>query len=267
MNKKTPILLSVAGTLLSAAAFAFFRLRNRAEKTPFFEKSPKRSPAKPNIPASTLYKTKGIKKVEIKAYHDIKLSGFFRGEAKVRPDEHDKYNVDIFVNDNDLIGHIEKNRRLSNSITVWHNGAVFAFGLIPTSGDVDNSQQKTFAFIPVGLSDNATEEILTALRKLEDREKILEKEEIASNDYLQILNDHQLVSEVFKKYDLLNEFDISLSKKLIPALSKQLEEEEDWEGLLKLEKHASLIDELSERFAGATYRRISKARKTKGIKQ
>lgn len=267
MKKKTHIFLSIAGTFLSAAAFAFIRLRKHSGRSSISGEKSQNPLIKSNIPANTLYKTKGIKKVEIKAYKENNLSGIFRGEAKVRPDEHDKYNVDIFTYDQHLIGHIEKNRRLSNSITAWHDGVVFAFGMTPVNSNGDDTPRKTFAFIPAGLQEKAIEEINNALKKLENRESILSKQDITSTEYLQILDDHQQIWEVFKKHELLNEIDINLSKRLIPTLSKQLEEEENWNGLLELEKHSALIDELSERFAGATYRRISKARKQLGIKQ
>jgi hypothetical protein len=156
---------------------------------------------------------------------------------------------------------------LSNSLTEWHNGVVFAFMATPASGNGDVTSQKIFAFIPVGLTNKDIGEIIAALTKLETRKSILSKQEISSHEYLQILKDHQFIREIFEKLELLNEIDINLSKRLIPALSRQLEEEENWDSLLELEKHSPLIDELSERFAGATYRRISKARKQMGIKQ
>lgn len=266
MKKKTPLIISIAGTFLSAAAYAFFRLRKGA--TPAGTGQTAGSSFKPSkIPASTLYKTKGIKKVEVKVNQEKNLPGILQGEARVRPDEHDKYNVDVFSHDHQLIGHIEKNRRLCNSLTEWHHGVVFAFMATPASDSGDVTAQKIFAFLPVGLPSKDIEEIKTALTKLESRKSILSKAEIPSDEYLQILRDHQFIREIFEKLELLNEIDINLSKRLIPTLSKQLEEEENWESLLELEKHSPLIDELSERFAGATYRRISKARKQMGIKQ
>lgn len=122
-------------------------------------------------------------------------------------------------------------------------------------------------FIPAGLDDDQIARLSDVFEKLRKRRDILNTPVISSQEYLEVLDDHKFISSVILELDIVDEVDVSLSKRIIPALSKQLEEEEDWDGLIKLEQHSDLIDELSERFAGTTYRRISKAKKTKGVKK
>jgi hypothetical protein len=183
----------------------------------------------------------------------------------VRPNEHDKYNVDILNEQGKIIGHIEKNRRLCNSLEAWHSGNTFAFVRITETEGAENSSGTVY--IPVGFKPDRIKMLKLVFEKLAKRIEILAGETISSDKYLQILDDHKIISKNLIELDFIDILDISLSKRIIPALSKQMEDEQNWKGLLKLEKHSDLIDELSERFAGTTYRRISKAKKSTGQKK
>ncbi len=267
MRKVNAILLSIASTVLSAANKVLF-----GDQEKITSNSPaaaaERSTAAREIPGDKeVYKTAGIKKAELKEISDSsadKVPGFITGTAVTRPDEHDKYNVDILNSQGKIIGHIEKNRRLCNSLEAWHSGSIFAF--VKISETEENETLSGTVYIPAGLSPENIIMLKQIFEKLGKRNEILNSEIITSNQYLEILDDHKTISKIILDLNLENIIDISLSKRIIPALSKQLEEEQNWKGLLHLEKHSDLIDELSERFAGTTYRRISEARKSTGQK-
>jgi hypothetical protein len=268
MKKFNPLLLSLLGTFLSAAAITLLGLRKRESK-PITKTSTDRKNNQSSPVIDKVYKTGGIKKVEIQeARYDRSINDieFFIGTASVHPNEYDKYNVDILNETGSRIGHIENNHHLSNSLKEWHNGTVFTFGKIQIPNDAGTSK-KGIAFIPIALEESMVNNLKLALRKLKKRHSILSEHSIPSIKYLKIIDDHKFISAILSQLGLTDEINTSLPKKIIPALSKQLEDEQDWDGLLKLEKYSDLIDELSERFAGTIYRRIGNAKKAKGQKQ
>lgn len=267
MRKVQAILLSIAGTVVSAANNVLFGKQEKGKATSPDTSAPKGTPQTATPQDKEVYKTAGIKKAELKELSDSsenKIPGFITGSAVTRPDEHDKYNVDILNEQGNTIGHIEKNRRLCNSLEAWHSGSIFAF--VKTSETEGAETSSGTVHIPVGLNPENIIMLKQVFEKLGKRTEILDSETISSNQYLEILDDHKTISKILLELDLVDIIDISISKRIIPALSKQLEEEENWKGLLQLEKHSDLIDELSERFAGTTYRRISKAKKSTGQK-
>lgn len=267
MKKLTALLLSLAGTAVSAAAFILSDSRNKKTKPEAGISSREKAPTEPNDTVKELYKTAGIKKAEVKKLtkgSPTIIPEFVTGTAIVRPDDHDKYNVDITNEQGSTIGHVEKNRRLCNSLEAWHQGKIFTFVKVTENPETGNLSGT--AFIPAGFDEEKIKMLKEIFQKLAKRNKILSGENINSDSYLEILDDHKFISQVMFKLNMTDIFDISLSKRIIPALSKQLEDEQNWAGLLKLEQHSDLIDELSERFAGTTYKRISKAKKNTGQK-
>lgn len=267
MRRITAFLLSIAGSAVSAVGRMLSDSETKESTShPGTDHSPKKSTT-PETTAKELYKTKGIKKAEVKQLTKkppFTIPGIITGTACIRPDEHDKYNVDILDTNGSSIGHIEKNRRLCNSLEAWHQGSVFTFVKVTDSDEIETSSGT--AFIPAGLALEETEKLKEIFDNLAKRNKILSEENISSKDYLEILEDHKQISKTLMALNIDDLIDIAISKRLIPTLSKQMEDQQDWKGLLELEKHSDLIDELSERFAGTTYRRISKARKNTGQK-
>lgn len=266
MKKLHTVLLSLAGTAISAAAILLFGTRESNKNSGSTKNASQSNKGNTSPQAKEeLYKTAGIKRAELKDIQKVPedtIPGFVIGKAATRSDEHDKYNVDIVSNKALLIGHIEKNRRLCNSLNAWHQGSVFSF--VKLKETADNQPNSGTAYIPVGLKDSSIKKLKLIFEKLAKRHEILAAENISSQKYLEILDDHRIISEVLTELDLIDLFDISLSKRIIPALSKQLEEEKNWEGLLILERHSELINDLSERFAATTYARIAKAKKNTG---
>ena len=272
MKIKTIILSLSAALFSSSVAYLFTRpCRRKGER----ENTSEASPSTPfgmeaggeNL-SDALYKTAGVKRLELKDVPGDVSPSFindrFIGEAVVAPGEHDKYNVEIFDEQDVFLGRVSKNRRLSHSLSAWHGGRLFVFGHI--ANEVEGPPQGT-VYVPAGFEENQIHRLRSVFEKLEKRRDILSTPVISSQEYLEILEDHKFISTVLFEMGIQDEIDVSLSKKIIPTLSRQLEEEQDWEGLIKLEQHSDLIDELSERFAGTTYRRISKAKKNKGAKK
>ncbi|MFW6043816.1 MAG: hypothetical protein ACOCZI_01445 [Marinilabiliaceae bacterium] len=264
------IIFSISAALVSTAAFVLFRPCRRKSETSASSgfSSAGTSSFAGEADSDTLYKTAGVKRLELKDVPgDVSpstINDLFTGEAVVKPGEHDKYNVNVFDEQGVFLGRIGKNRRLSHSLSVWHGGRQFVFGRLVN--EVDGTRHGT-VFVPAGFDDKQIERLNDVFEKLRKRHDILSTPVVSSQEYLEILDDHKYISSVLFEMGIFDEIDVSLSKKIIPALSRQLEEEEDWDGLIKLEQHNDLIDELSERFAGTTYRRISKAKKIKGEKK
>lgn len=264
------VIFSISAALVSTMAFVLFRpfrKESRTSKSAGVSNSGTSSFAGASDPDS-VYKAAGIKRLELKDVPgDVSpstINDLFTGEAVVGPGEHDKYNVDIFDEQGVFLGRIVKNRRLSHSLSAWHGGRRFVFGRIVNGGD---GPRHGTVFVPAGFEEKQIEWLKNVFEKLRKRHDILSTPVVSSQEYLEILDDHKYISSVLFDLGIFDEIDISLSKKIIPALSRQLEGEQDWDGLVKLEQHSDLIDELSERFAGTTYRRISKAKKLKGEKK
>lgn len=269
MKTSKPVLVSILGTLLSAAAFVFWGIKKR-DKSPDYERKMRETERPVRVPTNgELYKTRGIKHLELKdipeSISPSDASITFKGKALLSPTEHDKYNVDILDDNGTFVGRTGKNRRLYHSLSEWHKRQVFAFGKILKSDREDNTTG--VVYIPAGFNEKQINELKSIFEKLQKREQTLGQDTISSKEYLTILDDHEFISKKISQLGITDEIDPTLSKKIIPTLSKQMEEEQDWNGLLELEKHGGLINELSERFAGSTYRRIGKAKKMKGLKQ
>jgi len=264
------VIFSISAALASTAAFVFFRPCRQKKGTSGSSgfSNAGTSPLAGEADPDSLYKTAGVKRLEIKDVPgDVSpstIDDLFTGEVVVNSGEHDKYNVDVFDEQGVFLGRIGKNRRLSHSLAVWHGGRQFVFGRLLSEGD---GTRHGNVFVPAGFDERQIERLKNVFEKLRKRHDILSTPVVSSQEYLEILDDHKYISTVLFELNISDEIDIALSKKIIPALSRQLEEEEDWDGLVKLEQHSDLIDELSERFAGTTYRRISKAKKMKKEKK
>jgi len=263
------VMLSISAALVSTAAFVLFRPCRRtggvSERSASSNAGTSSGFRESGPGSDSIYKTAGIKRLELKDVPgDVSpstIDGLFTGEALVNPGEHDKYNVDVFDEQGVFLGRIAKNKRLNYSLSAWHGGRQFVFGRLVN--EADGTRPGT-VFVPAGIDEKQVERLKNVFEKLRKRHDILSTPVVSSQEYLEILDDHKYISSVLFDLGIFDEIDITLSRKIIPALSRQLEEEEDWDGLIKLEQHSDLIDELSERFAGTTYRRISKAKKLKG---
>lgn len=264
------VMLSISAALVSTAALVLFRpCRSTGTNSKRSESSDaSASSVAGEAGSDSIYKTAGIKRLELKDVPgDVSpstIDDLFIGEALVNPGEHDKYNVDVFDEQGVFLGRIGKNKRLNYSLSAWHGGRQFVFGRLVN--EADGTRLGT-VFVPAGIDEKHIERLQNVFEKLRKRHDILSTPVVSSQEYLEILDDHKYMSSVLFDLGIFDEIDITLSRKIIPALSKQLEEEQDWDGLVKLEQHSDLIDELSERFAGTTYRRISKAKKLKGAKK
>ncbi len=219
----------------------------------------------PRESVEKLYKKKEIRYFNMKGMHYQNLpsneSGDFIGYAKCEYNKHDQYAVAIYNSSNTLLGYVPAgNRRLNESIKEWHNGKVIAWGNLRYE-DYINSWFGEVS-LPVGLHTSDIDKIDKVLVLRNKGEKILMKSKITSDEYFSLLNDHEKIIENIKSLNGLPGVYYKFSKKIIPSLSKQLESEKDWEDLIKLEKYSDLINQLNEKFANTTFKRIEKAKKS-----
>ncbi len=221
-------------------------------------------PQKQNLnPQQNLYQKKDIKNFAIVGTYYRKLNpkeaGDFVGYVKCERNQHDKYAVAVFKDSNKLIGYTPKgNVKLSESISTWHSGQVLAWGNLRYE-EYDQSWYGSVD-IPVGLSETQIQQIKESFELLNKREVLQNKENVSTSEYFELLENHLKIKNNLK--DLGNDTGIyyEFSKKIIPSLSKQLEREKDWTNLIELDNYKDLINELSEKFANSTFKRIEKAK-------
>lgn len=214
---------------------------------------------------SLLYKTKGIKTFDIKGifYQNLNpeiYSGNFIGYAKTDNNSHDMYAVEIYNEENKLLGYTPKgNKRLHSSLNEWHNGKIIVFGGI-SHDDYDDKWYGN-VYIPVGFTETDLEKVERILKLKSENQIEINKKEKSTEKYFEILNRHSEISNLLTEIKNPTEFYYSFPKNLIPSISSHLEKERNWSKLLELEKHQDLISELSEKFKETTLKRIETAKK------
>lgn len=226
--------------------------------------NPEKTQKQNSAPRQNFYQKREIKNFAIVGtyYRELnpKEAGDFIGYVKCEKNQHDKYAVAVFKDSNKHIGYTPKgNVKLSESISAWHSGQLLAWGNLRYE-EYDQSWYGS-VYVPVGLTEEQIEKIKESFELLKKRELIQNKENISTSEYFDLLDDHLKIKENLA--DLGNETGIyyDFSKKIIPSFSKQLENEKDWESLIKLENYKELIGELNEKFANSTLNRIEKAKK------
>lgn len=213
-----------------------------------------------------LYKSKGIKTFDLKGMFyqnlDPKIhNGEFIGFAIARSNKHDMFAVEIYNNENKLLGYIPKgNRRLNNSLEKWHNGKIIVWGGL-FHDDYDNKWYGNI-YIPIGLSENQLEKVERILNLKSSNQNQINRKEKTTEKYFEILDRHIEIRNLLSELKNPKEFHYTFPKNIIPSISNHLEKEKNWNKLLELEKHQDLISELSEKFKETTLRRIEIAKKT-----
>ena len=212
-----------------------------------------------------LYKTKGIKTFDMKGmfYQNLNPkinSGEFTGYAKTDNNSHDMYAVEIYNNENKLLGYTPKgNRRINTSLNEWHNGKVIVWGGL-SHDDYDDKWYGN-VYIPIGFTESQLEKVKQILNLKSENQNQINKKEKTTEKYFEILNRHREISNLLTELKNPEEFYYSFPKNLIPSISSHLEKEKNWDKLLELEKHQDLISELSEKFKETTLKRIELAKK------
>lgn len=212
-----------------------------------------------------LYKSKGIKTFDVKGMFYQNLNpkihnGDFVGYAKTDNNSHDMYAVEIYNNENKLLGYLPKgNKRLNNTLNEWHNGKVIVWGGL-SHDDYDDKWYGNVN-IPIGLSENELEKVERILNLKSENQNQINKKEKSTEKYFEILNRHREISNLLTDLKNPKEFYYSFPKNLIPSISSYLEKEKNWKKLIELENHQDLISELSEKYKETTLRRIETAKK------
>ena len=210
--------------------------------------------------APTLYKKRGIKTFEMKGMYYNNLSpethtGEFIGTAFCEESIYDDYAVAIYNDNSELLGYTPKNnKRLSNSLSEWHNGEAPAWGRL-FYNDYEDRWSGTVC-ISVGLSNEKQAKVCQVLKLISENQLLIK----SKKKYDTILNNHQEITRLLKTLSTPKELNYSFPKNLIPAISSYYEKEKKWDKLLALDEHQDLISELSERYKKATLKRIEKAK-------
>jgi len=211
----------------------------------------------------TLYKLKGIKRFDLRGIQYRSLlpidEGQFVGIAKCDYNSHDQYAVAIFNERNVHIGFVPKgNKRLHDSLSQWHGGNLFVWGGIEQ--DSYDKKWRGEVYIPIGLSSDQIEKLEEIFSLLRNRDNILNKDSISSEEYFTILDFQQgIINNVSHLKDSTGIY-FELPSRILSTLSKQLETERDWTRLIVLENHINLIEKLNDKYAGAIKKRIIKAK-------
>ena len=142
----------------------------------------------------TLYKLKGIKRFDLRGIQYRSLlpidEGQFVGIAKCDYNSHDQYAVAIFNERNVHIGFVPKgNKRLHDSLSQWHGGNLFVWGGIEQ--DSYDKKWRGEVYIPIGLSSDQIEKLEEIFSLLRNRDNILNKDSISSEEYFTILDFQQ----------------------------------------------------------------------------
>ena len=214
-----------------------------------------------------LYKKREIKSFNIHGIHFQKNinsddAGSFIGYVTVENNPHDKYAVAVYNNQNKRLGYVPKgNQRLNESLRQWHNGKVFAWGsLIWEDYFKDWSKYHCYVEIPIGLKN----EEIDSIKKIFDLEQknidLLKSEKVTTDNYFNYIENYYEKIKTIESLQIVNDFNKSFPKNLIPTISKHLEKEKNWEKLIELEKYKDLLNDLSSKFKETTMRRIEKAK-------
>lgn len=242
--------------------FIIFRSSKKRSSVP--ESSQIQTPTLESPQSQRIYQKREIKNFSINGISYRKLnpneSGDFVGYVKCERNTHDKYAVAVYNNKNKQLGYTPKeNVRLSESIYAWHAGQVFAWGNV-TYVEYDKSWLGV-VYIPLGLTEMQLQNLKETFDLLEKIKLIQSNVSITKSDHFELFDDHLKIIDKLKNLGNDIGIDYEFSKKIIPSFSKQLEIDQDWEGLIKLGDYKVLISELSEKFATSTINRIEKAKK------
>jgi len=214
-----------------------------------------------------LYKEKKIRTFEIKGLNNSNINpnlfGEFIGFANCVYNSHDQYAVEISTFEGVKLGFVPKgNKRLNNSLNLWHNKKLFIWGNLR----FDDYYNKWFGTvnITIGYEDNELEKIkLFYLKKLENQKLIpaIVESKISNENLFKILNNHREIEKLFNSLEKKNEFEYFFQYQTIQKISKKMETDEDWENLILLNQHKDLIDEFCGKNANSVTKRIEKAEK------
>lgn len=215
----------------------------------------------------TVFKNKGIKNyiiVGVKYYcNDINMDPNIYGYVKTENNKHDKYAVCIYNHDNSKIGYVPKgNFRLNNSLNEWHDGKLISWGQVWFDNYSKNWHGNIY--IPLTFNESDISDLKIIFDLLIKRRDYLNNKIINNNQYIELLDDELLITKILhenKEINISEGINFHLSKKILPAFCKKLEDEKDWETIIKLEKYKEIIDLLSDRYKNSIYNKIELAKK------
>lgn len=232
---------------------------------------PTKKKLEPLTSENLLYKDKVLRTFEIKGlnYSTLhkSLDGEFIGFANCANNSHDQYAVEIITFDGVKLGYVPKgNKRLNESLKVWHNKKLFAWGNLR----YDEYVNKWFGIvhIPAGYDEIEIEKIKAFyLLKLENKKLLndLENSKISNEHFFKILNNHKEITIILNTIINKNDLEYSLPYQSIQKFSKKMENEKDWKNLILLKEYEDLLAEFCGEKPNSVTKRIDKAGKMTNI--
>lgn len=262
----------IIGIIAGVIIFYFiFKSQKSPSSPPIQSQSKPTKQKKPSRPKPSIekdfYKKKGIKNFRIVGvkHYNLRPEEYggggrgFTGSIKTVENSHDKYAVGVFDSNGNQIGHTPKNNnRLHHSLNEWHNGKSLAWGHLRYDDYIKNWEGTVYS--PIGYSSEEMEKIERIATLREEIRLETKNKENTTEGYFQILEKHRIIIQDLEDLKHPTDLDYAFPANFIPTVSKHLEKEKEWDSLLDLEKYDDLINQLNDRFKGATLKRIEKAK-------
>ncbi|MCO6149094.1 hypothetical protein [Flavobacterium sp. NRK1] len=201
-----------------------------------------------------------VKSYDIKGleYRNIKDSdrGFFYGYISHIAHEKDKNAIQIINSDNKLIGYLPKGKsKLVKHLYEWHNGT------LPCWGNITNDYyfRGSYVSFPLGSPANEINKYVQILEIDKTNTILKNKKSISPDEVFTIFDNYLKAHEIY--LTLENKLILIDSPyNLIAGFTKRLEENKDWNRLIKLENYMHIINHMPKTTKPATLRRIEIAK-------
>lgn len=172
----------------------------------------------------------------------------------------DRFTVAVYNSQNKKLGYVPKNDgRLYCTLKEWHGGRLLCWGGLWKSGD--EGYWGGVMYAPICVEKEKINSMELALHLIIKNKDIFSKPKNSLEDYFQMLDNQLELLKHKEVFEDIGHFDINFKSSIIPKMGKQMEEEENWEGLVKLGNYKEILESLSEGYKNAAYKRIEKARK------
>lgn len=172
--------------------------------------------------------------------------------------EMDPYAVAVYKANDLHIGFIPRgNRKLHNTIEQEYNSSLIAWGNLYYNEYENNWSGKVI--VPMHFSPS---DLINFRKCFELLDSIEQKTNLENENHIILdgINDLNELHRIVEIYGYIPGVSGSIGKTTLPSFSKRLEKEKDWERILKLESFALAINDLSETYRNAIFKRIERAK-------
>lgn len=146
-----------------------------------------------------------------------------------------------------------------------HDGKIFIWGQI--TYDADKKSHYGYVYIPKGFNSEELKEIEKLYHFIECNKEIITAGYQNSTDILSYLHNQQEIERIHKSLGEPDELFLPFKKSMLSSFTKNLELEEKWQELIKLESYSAFIGRLRPLYANAIWKRIELAKSKLAINQ